>query len=106
VDKPPAQTGPERAPNPAAAGTADPGYALAVISAQVVGARRVDLRSITDKASQFIATLKRNPQLEITDVQLPFAFAAEATLAGEIGSERAVVEDAGFGVTVGRKLGR
>jgi len=106
VHKPPAQTGLTGAPKPAAPGAADPGYALAVVSAQVVGARRVDLRSITDTASQFIATLKKNPQLEIMDVHMPFAITAEDTLAGDIGSERAIAEDADFGVTVGRKLGR
>lgn len=92
-----------QAAQPAAAG---PGYALARISAQVVGAHRVDLRSISDGASQFIATLKKNPQLEITEVHMPFAITAEDTLAGNIGSQRAIAEDAGFGVTVGRRLGR
>ncbi len=106
VGKPSAEIGPKGAPKAAAPAAAGPGYALAVVSARVVGARRVDLRSITDMASQFIAALKRNPQLEITDVHMPFAITADDTLAGDIGSQRAIAEDASFGVTVGRKLGR
>ncbi|MBE0620221.1 MAG: hypothetical protein IH605_06485 [Burkholderiales bacterium] len=106
VGKPAAQTGANSTPKEAVSAAADPGYALAVVSARVVGARRVDLRSITDVASQFIATLKKEPQLEIMNVQMPFAITAEDTLAGDIGSERAIAEDASFGVTVGRKLGR
>ncbi|MGP1675870.1 MAG: hypothetical protein ACTS6J_01770 [Burkholderiales bacterium] len=107
VGKPPAQTARKSAaPNAAAPAAADPGYALAVISAQVVGARRVDLRSITGIASRFIATLKKNPQLQVMDVHMPFAITAEDTLAGDIGSEHASAQDTGFGVTVGRKLGR
>lgn len=76
------------------------------MSARVVGARRTDLRSITDMASQFIAALKKNRQLEITDVHMPFAITADDTLAGNVGSERAIAQDASFSVTVGRKLGR
>ena len=57
-------------------------------------------------AGQFIATLKKNPQLEITGVHMPFAITAQDTLAGDIGSERAIAEDASFSFTVGRKLGR
>lgn len=106
VGKPPAQTSTNSAPQAAQPAAAGPGYALARISAQVVGAHRVDLRSISDGASQFIATLKKNPQLEITEVHMPFAITAEDTLAGNIGSQRAIAEDAGFGVTVGRRLGR
>ena len=114
IGKPAAETGatsaapraaaPEAVGAPAAAN--DPGYALATVSARVVGARRVDLRSITDMASQFIATLKKNPRLEISGINMPFAITAADTLAGEIGSERAIAEDAGFRFTVGRKLAR
>ena len=114
VGKPPAETGPKGAGAPRAAAAvaanapaaADPGYQLATVSARVVGARRADLRSITDMASQFIAALRNNPQLEISGVRMPFAIAAEDTLAGDIGSERAIAEDAAFGVTIGRKLGK
>jgi len=110
VGKPPAPAGPKGAAPKAAAAApaaaADPGYALALVSARVVGARRDDLRAITDTAGQFIATLKNNPQLEITDVHMPFAITSEDTLAGDIGSERAIAEDAAFSVTVGRKPGR
>ncbi len=113
IGKPPTEAGRKgAAPKPAApaaAGapaTTDPGYALAEISARVVGARRADLRSITDMVSQFVAALKKNPQLEVSGVKMPFAVAAGDTLAGDIGSERAIAEDAAFSVTVGRKLGR
>jgi len=116
VGKPPADTGskgtapaPAAAEAPAAAGAApaaDLGYQLAAVSARVVGARRVDLRAITDMAGQFIAALRKNPRLEVTGVHMPFAITAGDTLAGDIGSERAVAEDASFGFTVGRKLGR
>ncbi len=118
VGKPPADISPKGGtPTPppppkstAASGTAavavDPQYALAVISARVVGARRVDLRAITDMASQFIATLKKDPQLDVAGIHMPFAVTAGDTLAGNIGSERAIAEDASFGVTVIRKLGR
>jgi len=112
VGKLPAETGPKgaaAAPVTAAAGAspaADPGYQLATVSARVVGARRVDLRAITDMAGQFIATLKQNPQLEIVGVNMPFAITSKDTLAGDIGSERAIAEDASFSFTVGRRLGR
>ncbi len=102
-----AAAAPVTAEAPAAAGASpvvDPGYQLAAVSARVVGARRVDLRSITDMASQFIATLKKNSQLEIAGVRMPFAITAQDTLAGDIGSERAIAEDASFSFTVGRKL--
>jgi len=111
IGKPPAQTGPKGAAPPAVAASApaaanDPGYALATVSARVVGARRVDLRSITDMASQFIAALKKKPQLEVSAILMPFAITAGDTLAGEIGSERAIAEDAAFSFTVGRRLVR
>ena len=112
VGKPQADKGPKgtapaaAAPAAAPAAADDPGFALAVVSARVVGARRVDLRAITDMASQFIATLRKNPQLEISGVRMPFAITADDTLTGDIGSERAIAEDASFSVTVGRKLGR
>jgi hypothetical protein len=116
VGKPPAETGPKgekpavaAAPVPAAsaapAGAIDSGYALATVSARVVGARRVDLRAITDMATQFIAALRKNPKLNITAVSMPFALTADDTLTGDIGSERAIAEDAAFSFTVGRKLG-
>ena len=118
VGKPQAETGPKgAAPKPgvpaaapatagAPAAAADPGYQLATVSARVVGARRVDLRAISDMAGQFISALKKNPQLEISDVKMPFAITAGDTLAGDIGSERAIAEDAAFSFTVARKLAR
>jgi hypothetical protein len=113
IGKPATRGGPKGAAPKAAApvaagapaGAADPGYALATVSARVVGARRVELRAITDMASQFIAELKKNPQLDITDVNMPFTLTSDDTLAGDIGSERAIAEDAAFSFTVGRKLG-
>ena len=96
------------APAPPVAGApaaADLGYELAVVSARVVGARRADIRSITDMASQFIAALKKIPRIEIIGVDMPFDVTAEDTLKGDIGSERAIAEDARFAVTIGRKLG-
>ena len=71
-----------------------------------MGARRVDLRAITEMASQFIGVLRKNPQLDVSGVNLPFALTSTDTLAGDIGSERAIAEDAAFSFTVGRKLGR
>lgn len=111
VGKLPAEAGAkDGAPKPTAApaptSDADAEYALAVISARVVGARRVDLRAITDMASQFIAALRKIPQLRATGVRMPFAVTAQDTLTGDIGSERAIAEDASFSVTVARKLGR
>jgi len=115
IGKPPAEIGAKAAAPRASAPTptdgtpaaaVDAGYALAVVSARVVGARRVDLRSITDMADQFIATLKKNPQLQVWGIHMPFAITAVDTLSGEIGSERAIAEDAAFSVTVGRELGR
>jgi len=117
VGKPPQESGakaaapsaaapaPAAAGEPAAAPAADPGYQLATVSALVVGARRADLRSITDMTNQFIAALKKIPQLEILAVRMPFDIAAKDTLAGNIGSERAIAEDARFTVTIGRRLG-
>ena len=113
IGKTATETGPKGAAPTAAApaagapaGAAGPGYALATVSARVVGARRADLRAITDMAGQFIAALKKNPQLGITGVKMPFTLTAEDTLAGDIGSERAIAEDAAFSFTVGRKLGQ
>jgi len=115
IGKPPAEISAKaaapRAPAPtptdgAPAAAVDAGYALAVVSARVVGARRADLRSITDMAGQFIAALRKNPQLQVWGIHMPFAITAEDTLAGEIGSDRAIAEDAAFGLTVGRVLGR
>jgi hypothetical protein len=117
VGKPPQETGAKgaapkpAAPAPAASGApaaapaADLGYQLATVSARVVGARRADLRSITDMTNQFVAALKKVPNLEILGVRMPFDIATDDTLAGNIGSERAIAEDAQFTVTVGRKLG-
>ncbi len=115
VGKPPQQGGAKGAASkpaapaaegtPAAARAADAGYELAIVSAQVVGALRSDVRSITDMASQFIAALKKVPHLEIMNVSMPFDVTAEDTLAGNIGSERAKAEDAHFSFIVGRKLG-
>jgi hypothetical protein len=90
---------------PAAAPAADLGYELAVVSARVVGARRAEIRAITDMAGQFIAALKKIPKLEIGSVKMPFAVTSDDTLAGNIGSERATAEDARFSFTIGRKLG-
>ena len=113
VGKPPAEAGvrgaaPKAAPAAAGApGVApDTDYALAVVSARVVGARRDDLRSITDMATQFIAALKKNPQLVVLGIHMPFAVTAQDTLSGDIGSKRAIAKDASFIVTVGRRLGR
>ena len=71
----------------------------------MVGARRSDVRSITDMASQFMAALRKVPHLEIMNVHMPFDVTSEDTLAGNIGSERAIAEDARFSFTIGRKLG-
>jgi len=90
---------------PAAAPAAELGYQLATVSARVVGARRSDVRSITDIASQFMAALRKVPHLEVMNVRLPFDVTADDTLAGNIGSERAIAEDASFSFTIGRKLG-
>jgi hypothetical protein len=90
---------------PAAAPTVDLGYQLATVSARVVGARRTEVRSITELASQFVAALKKVPRLEVMSVDMPFDVTTDDTLAGSIGSERAMAEDARFAVTVGRKLG-
>jgi len=100
-------TGPgaRRAAPKAAGATAELGYAQATVSARVVGARRVDIRAISDMAGQFIAALQKNPQLEISGVNMPFTLTSADTLAGDIGSERAIAEDAAFSFTVGRKLG-
>ena len=81
-------------------------YELATVSARVVDARRADLRSITDMTNKFIAALKTSPRLEIISVHMPFDIAAAETLKGDIGSERAIAEDARFTITVGRRLGR
>lgn len=97
-------------PAPAAApGTAtetDLGYQIAVVSARLVGARRSDLRSISTVVNQFVDGLKKNPQLEIINLTLPFNIASETSLKGDIGSERAIDQEAVFTVTVGKKLGK
>lgn len=117
VGKPPQESGakgaaskatvpaPATAGAPAAAPAGDLGYQLATVSARVVGARRSDVRSITDMATRFMAALRKVPNLEIMDVHMPFDVTSEDTLAGNIGSERAIAEDAGFSFTIGRKLG-
>jgi len=109
-DKPGAKAAPPKtaAPAPAAAGApaVDFGYELLAVSARVVGVRRTDVRAITDMAAQFIDAFKKVPQLEISGVNMPFDVTAEDTFKGDIGSERAVAEDARFTVTIGRKLGK
>lgn len=101
----PKAAAPAAAGAPAGATAADPGYQLATVSARVVGARRSEVRSITDMASQFMAALRKVPNLELTNVHMPFDVTSEDTLAGNIGSERAIAEDARFSFTIGRKLG-
>jgi hypothetical protein len=91
---------------PAAAPATGAGYEFAAVSARVVGARRSDVRAITDMASQFIASLKKVPQLEILGAHMPFDITADDTFRGDIGSERAIAENAEFSVTIGRKLGK
>ena len=117
VGKPPQRSGvkgaapkaaapaPPAAGAPAAAAAADHEYEVAVVSARVVGARRADMRSITDMANQFIAALKKVPRLDIFDADMPFDVTADDALKGDIGSERTIAEDARFSVTIGRKLG-
>ena len=98
---------PKAPATPAAGATAaDLAYELATISARVVGARRADVRSITEMSSQFIEAFKQIPRLEISGRHMPFDVTAEDSLKGDIGSERAVAEDARFSFTIGRKLGR
>lgn len=114
IDKPGQWAGAAKsAPKPAAPAPAKPGapavdlgYELAAISARVVGARRTDVRPITEMATQFIDAFKKVPQLEISAVQMPFDITAEDTLKGDIGSERAIAEDARFGLSIGRRLGK
>jgi len=95
-------------PAPAAPGApaVDLGSELATIHARVVGARRTDVRPITDMATQFIDAFRKVPKLAVSGVQMPFDITAEDTLTGDIGSERAVAEDARFGLTIARRLGR
>jgi len=93
------------APNTPAAAT-DTNYELAAVTAQVMGARRTDLRSITNMTNQFIDALRKRPGLEIMNIHMPFDLGLETKLSGDIGSERAIAEDAQFTVTVGRKLGK
>jgi len=95
-----------RAPGAAAVPALDLGYELATVSARVVGTRRAEVRTITEMAGRFIDAFKKIPRLEISDVQMPFDVTAEDTLKGDIGSERAIAEDARFTVTIGRRLGR
>jgi hypothetical protein len=96
------------APAASAAGVpaVEPGYELGTISARVVGARRTDVRSISEMASRFIDAFRKVPNLEVSDVHMPFDVTAEDTLKGDIGSERAIAEDVRFAVTIGRRLGR
>ncbi len=91
---------------PATATAASAGYELATVSAQVVGARRTDLRSITNMTNQFIDALGKRPGLEVTDIRMPFDLGLATKLAGDIGSERTIAEDAQFTVIIGRKLGK
>ena len=99
--KPP--SGPATAATKAAEGDSD--YQLAVVSARVVGTRSSDLRLITNLANQFVEGLKKSPRLEIIGVSMPFSMDSEATLKGEVGSERTIGEDARFTVTIGKRLG-
>jgi len=99
-----APTPPEAAAGNSAA--VDLGYEMATISARVVGARRADVRAITEMSSQFIGAFRKGPHLEVTGVDMPFAVTGEDTFRGDIGSERAMAEDARFALTIGRKLGK
>jgi hypothetical protein len=104
-----ANTAPAKPAPPAAPGMeaeTDPGYQMAVVSARLVGARRSDLRSISTVINQFVDVLKKTPQMEIVNLTLPFNIASETSLKGDIGSERAIDQEAVFTFTVGRKLGK
>lgn len=90
----------------AGAPAADLGYELATVYARVVGARRADVRAITEMSGQFIDAFKKASRLEVSGVNMPFDVTAEDTFKGDIGSERAIAEDARFNVTIGRKLGK
>ena len=93
---------------PSAAGVPAPdlGYELATISARVLGARRAEVRVITEMASRFIDAFRKAPRIEVSGVQMPFEVTAEDTLKGDIGSERAIAEDARFALTIGRRLAK
>jgi hypothetical protein len=84
----------------------DLGYELATVSARVVGARRTDVRAITEMSSQFVDAFRKVPRLEVFGVKMPFDVTAEDSLRGDVGSERTVAEDARFSFTIGRRLGR
>ncbi len=101
----PAAPAPAAESAPAGTPATDLGYQLATVSARVVGARRSDVRSITEMASQVLAALRKVPRLEVMNVHMPFDVTSETAFAGSIGSERAIAEDAGFSFTIGRKLG-
>lgn len=105
AERPGAKAAPTAAPT-AAAPALDLGYELATISARVVGARRTDVRAITDMATGFIDAFKKVPQLQVSGVNMPFDTSAEDTFKGDVGSERAIAEDARFALTIGRRLGR
>ena len=91
---------------PANGAASNPDYELAAISARVVGARRTDLRAITNMTNQFLDALRKGTKLEVSNIHMPFDLGLENKLSGDIGSERTIAEDARFTVTIARKLGK
>lgn len=79
-------------------------YEVIEISGRVNAAQASDYRNITLLVTQFVEALRRLPGTEVLSTQLPFDIAAEKSLSGDIGAQRAA-EVPRFTVLVAKKLG-
>jgi len=96
-------------PAPAAAGQppaadSDRDYQVVEISARVNAADASDYRNITLLVDRFVETLRQQPGLQVISTRLPFDIAAEKSLSGDIGDERAA-EVPRFKVLAAKRLG-
>ncbi len=98
---------PRRTVAPGAAAAADNGerdYQVVEISGRVNVVQASDYRNITLLVDQFVQTLRQRPGFEVLSTRLPFDLAAEKSVSGDIGDERAA-EVPRFTVLAAKRLG-
>jgi hypothetical protein len=89
----------------AAPGTeGDRNYQVVELSGRVSVVRASDYRNITIVVEQFVEALRRLPGMQVISTRLPFDIAAEKSLAGDIGENRATVVPR-FTIVAAKKLG-
>ena len=108
VGVPPRRTGAPSGPPGAAAAPAaaegDRDYQVVEISGRVNVAQASDYRNITLLVDQFVQALRHRPGFEVLSTRLPFDLAAEKSVSGDIGDDRAA-EVPRFTVLAAKRLG-